>query len=69
MQIHFPDSMRLRVPRGLCDAVQQAARRHHTTPAEWTRQTILRGLAAEGLELSSDSASPAVQLRRGTVKD
>jgi hypothetical protein len=50
--VHFPDSLRLRVPRGLPAAVQQAAKRHHTTPAEWARQTLLRGLEAEGLQLS-----------------
>jgi hypothetical protein len=52
MQVHFPDSLRLRVPRGLPSAVQQAAKQHHTTPAEWARQALLRGLEADGVRLS-----------------
>jgi len=49
--VHFPDSMRLRVPRGLPAAVQLAAKQRHTTAAEWARQTLLRGLEAEGVRL------------------
>jgi hypothetical protein len=49
--VHFPDKLRLRVPRGLPDALRLAARQRHTTPAEWARQTLLRGLAAEGVQL------------------
>jgi hypothetical protein len=49
MQVHFPDSMRLRVPRGLPAAVQQAARQRHTTPAEWARQALIRELEVDGL--------------------
>ena len=50
--IHFPSSLRLRVPRGLREALQIAARQRHTTPAEWARQTLLRGLAEEGVRLA-----------------
>jgi len=57
MQVHFPASLRLRVPEGLPEALQQAARQRHTTPAEWARQTLLRGLAAEGVQLSVFEAS------------
>ena len=49
--IHFPASLRLRVPQGLSEALQQAARRRHTTPAEWARQTLIRGLEADGVRL------------------
>ena len=52
MQVHFPASLRLRVPEGLPEALQQAARQRHTTPAEWARQALLRGLAQEGVQLS-----------------
>ena len=51
MQVHFPDKVRLRVPRGLPAALQEAARRQNTTPSEWARRTLLRGLEAEGLAL------------------
>jgi hypothetical protein len=33
--IHFPSVFRLRVPRGLPDAVSLAAKLRHTTPAEY----------------------------------
>ena len=52
MQVHFPASLRLRVPEGLPEALQQAARQRHTTPAEWARQALLKGLAQEGVQLS-----------------
>jgi hypothetical protein len=51
--IRFPDRMRLRAPRGLPAAIEIAARRHHTSPSEWARQTLLRGLEAEGLRLEN----------------
>jgi len=49
--IRFPDRLRLRVPRGLSAAVELAAGRHHTSPSEWARQALLRGLEDEGLRL------------------
>jgi hypothetical protein len=56
MQVHFPDSLRLRVPRGMPAAVQQAAKQRHTTPAEWARQALLRGLEADGVQLREPQA-------------
>ena len=50
--IRFPERLRLRAPRGLSAALDLAAGRHHQTPAEWARQTLLRGLEAEGVRLS-----------------
>ena len=50
--VHFPDKLRLRVPRGLPAALRIAATQRHATPAEWVRQTLLRGLAAESVLLS-----------------
>jgi hypothetical protein len=50
----LPEALRLRVPRGLPAAVQTAARRHHTTGAEWVRQALLRSLQAEGLALREE---------------
>src|SRR5215813_3978045 len=47
----LPEALRFRVPRGLPAAIQTAARRHHSTGAEWVRQTLLRGLESEGLRL------------------
>jgi hypothetical protein len=51
--VHYPDKLRLRVPRGLPDALRLAARQRHTTPAEWARQALLRSLEAEGVQLST----------------
>jgi hypothetical protein len=50
--VRFPERFRLRGPRGLCAALDAAAERHHTSPSEWARQVILRGLEAEGVQLS-----------------
>ena len=64
--VHYPDKIRLRVPRGLPDALRLAARQRHTTPSEWARQALLRGLAAQGVplgdattQLALDSCVPA----------
>ena len=53
--VHYPDKIRLRVPRGLPDALRLAARQRHTTPSEWARQTLLRGLAEEGVRLADQA--------------
>ena len=50
--VHFPDKLRLRVPRGFPAALRIAATQRHTTPAKWARQTLLRGLEADGVLLS-----------------
>jgi hypothetical protein len=52
----FPDRFCLRVPRGLPAAVELAAQRHHTSPSEWARQTLLRGLEADGVRLCKGRA-------------
>jgi hypothetical protein len=54
--IRFPDRFRLRVPRGLPGAIELAALRHHTSPSEWARQVLLRGLEAEGVRLRDGRA-------------
>src|SRR5262245_33482541 len=43
----FPETLRLRAPRGLPAAVAVAARHRHMTPSEWARQSILRCLEAD----------------------
>lgn len=57
----FPEALRLRVPAGMPAAVQAAAKRHHTSPPEWIRQAILRGLSAEGLRLGDGGAIERVE--------
>jgi hypothetical protein len=52
--VHFPCNLRLRVPQGLPEALQTAAKQCHTTPSEWARQTLLRGLEAQGVQLCED---------------
>jgi hypothetical protein len=64
MQIHFPDSLRLRVPRRLPAAIKAAAEQRHTTPAEWSRQALLRGLAADGVEVSTEPPQRAAAAGR-----
>ena len=55
--VHFPDKLMLRVPRGLPDAIKVAATQHHTSPSEWARQCLLRGLAADGVRLTIEPAA------------
>jgi hypothetical protein len=49
---YYPDKLRLRVPRGLPAALERAARQQNTSPAEYARQALLRGLAADGVRLN-----------------
>ena len=49
--IRFPERLCFRAPRGLAAAVEIAAGRHHTSPAEWTRQALIRALASDGVKL------------------
>jgi hypothetical protein len=55
-EVRFPDRLRLRTPPGLRGAIEAAARQRHTTPAEWARQTLLRGLEADGVRLREGQA-------------
>jgi hypothetical protein len=57
--VHYPEKMRLRLPRGLPDALRLAARQRHTTPSEWARQALLRGLEAQGVQLCECTPSEA----------
>jgi hypothetical protein len=73
--VHFPASLRLRVPQGLPEALQVAARQRHTTPSEWARQTLLRGLADEGVRLGDtptqnalDRLDPRITHRREAAR-
>ena len=49
MAVHYPEKMRLRLPRGMPEALALAAEHHHTTPSEWARQALLRSLQADGV--------------------
>ena len=49
--VRFPEKLRLRTPRGLSAALELAAGRNHTSPAEWARRALLCGLEAEGIVL------------------
>ena len=55
--IRFPDRLRLRVPRGMAAAVELAASQHHTSPSEWCRQMLLRGLEADGVSIEIQTHS------------
>jgi hypothetical protein len=54
----YPAALRLRLPRGMPEALSLAAGRYHTTPNEWVRQVLLRGLAADGVSIQD--GKPAV---------
>ena len=66
--VHYPDKLRLRVPRGLPDALRLAARLRHTTASEWARQALLRGLEAEGVKLSTLETAAETQGRASNPK-
>ena len=53
----FPEDFRLKAPRGFNEAVRIAARRQHTSRAEYARRALLRSIEADG-----------VTLRRGLVE-
>ena len=52
MVVHYPEKMRLRLPRGMPEALALAA-----APSEWVRQALLRSLAAEGVSLRDGAAA------------
>jgi hypothetical protein len=52
----FPQRVTLRAPRGLLAAVELAAERHHSSPAEWMRQALLRALHQDGVSLRAGRA-------------
>ena len=61
----YPEELRLRLPRGMPEALSLAAGQHHTTPTEWARQALLRSLQAEGVSLRDGTA--AISERRDAV--
>ena len=67
--VRFPERFRLRAPRGLSAALELAAGRRHTTPAEYARQALLRGLEADGLALCDGAVMPAPQPLSGSAVD
>ena len=62
----FPERMRVRTPKGLPAAIEAAARQHHTAPAEYVRQSLLRAIAADGIHLTPDGDVQREEGRRGT---
>jgi hypothetical protein len=50
----FPERVQIRSPRGLPRAIELAARRQHTVPAEYCRRAILGALQADGVRLLPD---------------
>jgi hypothetical protein len=75
MAVHYPEKMRLRLPRGMPEAVALAAGQHHTTPAEWARRALLRCLQTDGVCLShglavrSPSTSKNPKASEGSTSD
>jgi predicted HicB family RNase H-like nuclease len=63
--VRFPERFRLRAPRGLSAALELAAERHHTSPSEYARQALLKGLEADGLSLRDGAVAPTPESARG----
>ena len=57
----YPEELRLRLPRGMPEALSLAAGQHHTTPTEWARQALLRSLQADGISLRNGTAAISEQ--------
>jgi hypothetical protein len=53
----YPEELRLRLPRGMPEALSLAAGQHLTTPTEWARQALLRSLQAEGVCIRDGKAA------------
>jgi hypothetical protein len=64
----YPEELRLRLPRGMPEALSLAAGQHHTTPTEWARQALLRGLRAEGVSLRDGTAAISDPRDTGTPR-
>lgn len=62
--VRFPERLRLRAPRGLSAALELAAERRHTSPSEYARQTLLKGLEADGLALRDGAVASTSALAR-----
>jgi hypothetical protein len=60
----YPEELRLRLPRGMPEALSLAAGQHLTTPTEWARQALLRSLAAEGVSIRDGQAAISDHPRR-----
>jgi hypothetical protein len=50
----YPRRMTLRVPVGLPDALEAAARLQLTSPAEYCRRALIRALRADGVRVDAD---------------
>ena len=50
----YPDRLTLRVPLGLPQAIEAAARRQLTTPPEYVRRALLQALKGDGVHLGAD---------------
>jgi hypothetical protein len=58
---YYPARLTLRVPRGLPQAIDAAARRGLTSPSEYVRRAVLNALKADGLDLGTDVNLPVGQ--------
>jgi hypothetical protein len=50
----YPDRLTLRVPLGLPQAIEAAARRQLTTAPEYVRRALLQALKGDGVRLGVD---------------
>lgn len=51
----FPARLTLRTPEGLSEALEvAAAEQHSSSPSDWARQCLLRGLADVGIRVLPD---------------
>jgi len=50
----YPQRLAVRVPMGLPQAVEAAARLQFTSPSEWARRALLDALQVNGVRLGAD---------------
>jgi hypothetical protein len=60
----LPERFALRAPYGLSAAIERAAQKRSTSPAEWARQALLGALDADGVQLEPRRNSPGCRMGR-----
>jgi hypothetical protein len=50
---YYPERFTLRVPAGLPQAIEVAARGQLTSPSEYVRRAVLRALTADGVHIGT----------------
>jgi hypothetical protein len=53
---YYPARLTLRVPEGLPQAIEAAARSQLTSPSEYVRRAVLSALKGDGIQVGTDGS-------------